>query len=192
MRREDGSGRGAAPFPCCRWVAGSEKRGPHPGGCRRKSWGFRACLTPRVAKAGLHSPGICCMCRAGGRPSRRFVGPSGVAGVCCAAVCHRVVVVGPVARRGSESWGSVPCVAPGRRGRYLSLRAQGLGVLPGSPPQCGRRVAVNCLAPAPASGGVRCSTTPPWSLVRPRAPRVWLAPLPGPSRTRYVGEEGQV
>ena len=51
--------------PCCKWVAGSEKRGPRLGGCRRKSWGFRACLTPRVAKAGLHSPGICCMCRAG-------------------------------------------------------------------------------------------------------------------------------
>ena len=53
------------PVSCCRWVAGSEKRGSRPGGCRRKSWGFRACLTPRVAKAGLHSPGICCMCRAG-------------------------------------------------------------------------------------------------------------------------------
>ena len=62
----------------------------------------------------------------------------------------------------------------------------------GSPPQCGRRVAVNRPAPVPGSGGVRCSTTPPWSSVRPRAPRVWLAPLPGPSRTRYVGEEGQV
>ena len=63
---------------------------------------------------------------------------------------------------------------------------------PGSPPQCGRRVAVNRPAPVPGSGGVRCSTTPPWSSARPRAPRVWLAPLPGPSRTRYVGEEGQV
>ena len=42
----------------------------------------------------------------------------GVAGVCCAAVCHRVVAVGPVARRGSGSWGGVPCVAPGRRGGY--------------------------------------------------------------------------
>ena len=52
------------PVPCCRWVAGSEKRGPRPGGCRRKSWGFRVCLTPRVAKAGLHCPDICCMCRA--------------------------------------------------------------------------------------------------------------------------------
>ena len=51
-------------LPCCRWVAGSEKRGPRPGGCRRKSSGFRACLTPRVAKAGLHSRGIRCMCRA--------------------------------------------------------------------------------------------------------------------------------
>ena len=50
--------------------------------------------------------------------SGRFVGPSGVAGVCCAAVCHWVVAVGPVARRGSGSWGGVPCVAPGRRGGY--------------------------------------------------------------------------
>ena len=63
---------------------------------------------------------------------------------------------------------------------------------PGCPPQCRRRVAVNYPALVPGSGGVRCLTTPPWSSVRPRAPLVWLAPLPGPSRTRYVEEEGQV
>ena len=74
------------PFLCCRRVAGVREGWPPPGGCRRKSWGFRSCSTPRAAKASPHSPGTCCMCRAGGRPSRRCVRPSGIAGVCCAAV----------------------------------------------------------------------------------------------------------
>ena len=86
----------------------------------------------------------------------------------------------------------VPSVAPGRRGGHGGFCAQGPGVLPGALPQCGWRAAVICPAPAPRSGGAPCSTTPPWSLARPRAPRVWLAPLPGPSRIRYAGEEGQV
>ena len=30
----------------------------------------------------------------------------------------------------------------------------------------------------------------PWSSVRPWVPRVWLAPWPGPSWVRFVGEEG--
>ena len=41
-----------------------------------------------------------------------------VSSVCCAGVCHRVVAVGPVAGRGSGSWGGVPCITPGRRGGY--------------------------------------------------------------------------
>ena len=106
------------PVSCCRWVAGYEKRGPRPGGCRRKSWGFRACLTPPVAKAGLHFSGHLLHVSSRLTSSSRFVGPSGVAGLCCAAACHWVVAVRPVARRGSGSWGGVPCVAPGRRGGY--------------------------------------------------------------------------
>ena len=53
------------PFLCCRQVAGVREAWPPPGGCRRKSWGFRSCSTPRAAKASPHSPGICYMCRAG-------------------------------------------------------------------------------------------------------------------------------
>ena len=30
-----------------------------PGGCRRKSLGFRSCSTPRAASASPHSSGIC-------------------------------------------------------------------------------------------------------------------------------------
>ena len=37
-----------------------------------------------------------------------------------------------------------------------------------------------------------CWITFPWSSARPWVPRVWLAPLPGPLRIRFAGEEGQV
>ena len=113
-------------------------------------------------------------------------------------------------------WGVLrSCVPPGRRGRtcrQARLRAPGGRPMrrTGAPWRllkfaCTRaghapRVAASVRtagcrhspSPVPGSGGVRCSTTPTWSSARPRAPRVWLAPLPGPSRTRYVGEEGQV
>ena len=37
-----------------------------------------------------------------------------------------------------------------------------------------------------------CSISFPWSSARPWAPRVWLAPWPGPLWVRFAGEEGQV
>ena len=109
LAREEGEAGGRVrswrhPVPCCRWVAGSEKRGPRPGGCRRKSWGFRACLTPRVAKAGLHSPGICCMLKS-------------VLSVCRTVRCCWGVLRG--------------CVPPGRRCR--TCRQARLRVLGGRP-----------------------------------------------------------
>ena len=91
---------------------------------------------------------------------------------------------------GQSEGQDVPLVRPSSCN--VKRRHPELPKIPTYLPQCGRRAAVNCPAPAPGSGGVRCSTTPPWSLARPRAPRVWLGPLPGPSRTRYAGEEGQV
>ena len=131
-------------------------------------------------------------------------------------VSRRLMSVSLVCRTVQSCWGVLRgCVPLGRRGRTCGqARLRVLGGRPmrrtGAPcrllkfactragraarvsAKCGRRVAVNCPAPAPKSGGVCCPTTPPWSSVRPRAPRVWLVPLPGPSRTRYVGEEGQV
>ena len=43
------------PFLCCRRVAGVREAWPPPGGCSRKSLGFRSCPTPRAAKTGLYS-----------------------------------------------------------------------------------------------------------------------------------------
>ena len=37
-----------------------------------------------------------------------------------------------------------------------------------------------------------CSITFPWSSARPRVPRAWLTPWPGPLWVRFAGEEGQV
>ena len=37
-----------------------------------------------------------------------------------------------------------------------------------------------------------CSITFPWSSGRPWVPRVRLAPLPGPLRVQFAGDEGQV
>ena len=244
------------PFLCCRLVAGVREVWPPPGGCRRKLLGFRLCSTPWAAKASLHSSGICCMCWAALRLSRRCVRPTGVAGVCCTAARRwvvRGVLLGEVGspgvvvvygrvhscwcdvhrpalrweevipqpscpllpcawlvrdsrracaagRRHCRSCGRVrlralggfPRVAQGRCGGHCRLRAQGPRVPPGPPSQCGWRAAVVRPAQAPGSGGSRCSITLLWSSARPWAPRVWLAPLPGPSRIPYAGEEGQV
>ena len=57
--------RWRGPSVCCRRVAGVREVWPPPGGCRRKSLGFRSCSTPRAAKASTHSSGICCTCQAG-------------------------------------------------------------------------------------------------------------------------------
>ena len=91
-----------------------------------------------------------------------------------------------------RSLGGFPRIAQGRCGGQCRFRAQGPRVPPGPPSQCEWRLAVARLAPAPGPGGSRCSITLPWSLDRPWAPRVWLAPLPCPSRIRYASEEGQV
>ena len=107
----------------------------------------------------------------------------------CAAVRRRCKSRGRVRLR---ALGGFARVAQGRCGGHGRFRAQGQRVLPGPPSYCGWRAAVVCPAPAPGSGGSRCSITLPWSSARPWAPRVWLAPFPGPSRIRYAGEEGQV
>ena len=65
VRWDDGSGCGAAPFPCCRRVAGVREVRPPPGGCGRRSLGFPSCLTPWAAKASLYSLGARCTCRVG-------------------------------------------------------------------------------------------------------------------------------
>ena len=57
VRWDDGSGCVAAPFPCCRRVAGVQEVRPPPGGCGRGSLGFHWCLTPWAAKASLYSLG---------------------------------------------------------------------------------------------------------------------------------------
>ena len=107
----------------------------------------------------------------------------------CAGVCRRCRSCGWVRLR---VLGNFPRVAQGRCGGYSRFRAQGPCVPPGPPSQCGWRAVVAHPAPAAGSGGSWCSTTIPWSSARPWAPRVWLAPLPGLSRIRYAGEEGQV
>ena len=107
----------------------------------------------------------------------------------CAAVRCRCRSCGRVRLR---ALGGFPRVAQGRCGGQWRFRAKGPHVPPGPPSQCGWRAAVVRPAPVPGSGGSRCSITLPWSSAQPWAPRVWLAPLPGPSRIRYAGEEGQV
>ena len=65
VRLDDGSGCGAARFPCSRRVAGSGKCGPRLGGFGRRSLGFHSGLTPWAAKASLYSLGARRTCRVG-------------------------------------------------------------------------------------------------------------------------------
>ena len=107
------------------------------------------------------------------------------------------------------------CVPPVRRGR--TCRQARLRVLGGRPmrrtgapwgllkfacTRAGRAARVSasvrtagCRQSPSASARIRWRAlfdNTPVVIGRPLPPRVWLAPLPGPSRTRYVGEEGQV
>ena len=78
-------GCGAAPFPCCRRVAGVREVRPPSGQCGKRSLGSSLCPTPWAAKASLHSLGVRLVCRAGGRRPRWCVRSTGGAVACCAA-----------------------------------------------------------------------------------------------------------
>ena len=55
---DGGPGCGAAPFPCCRRVAGVREVRPPSGGCGKRSLGLYLCPTTWAAKASLHSLGV--------------------------------------------------------------------------------------------------------------------------------------
>ena len=63
VRWDAGSGCGAAPFSCCRRVAGVREVRPPSGGCARRSLGLHSCRTPWAAKASLYPLGARCTCR---------------------------------------------------------------------------------------------------------------------------------
>ena len=65
VRWDDKSGCGAAPFSCCRRVAGFRELRPPSKGCGRRSLGLQSCRTPWAAKASLYSLGARCTCRVG-------------------------------------------------------------------------------------------------------------------------------
>ena len=54
VRWDGNPGCGAAPFPCCRRVAGVQEVQPPSGGCGKRSLGSYLCPTPWAAKASLH------------------------------------------------------------------------------------------------------------------------------------------
>ena len=88
VRWDGGPGCGAAPFPCCRRVAGVREVRPPSGGCGKRSLGSYLCPTPWAVKASLHSLGVRRACWAGGRRPRWCV-----RGVLLGEVCPVGVVV---------------------------------------------------------------------------------------------------
>ena len=85
VRWDGGPGCGAAPFPCCRRVAGVREVRPPSGGCGKRSLGSYLCPTLWAAKASLQSLGVCGACRAGRRRPRFCVRSTGGAVACCAS-----------------------------------------------------------------------------------------------------------
>ena len=65
VRWDAGSGCCAAPFSCCRRVAGVRAVRPSSGGCGRTSLELHSCRTPWAAKASFYLLGAGCMCRVG-------------------------------------------------------------------------------------------------------------------------------
>ena len=112
VRWDGGPGCGAAPFPCCRRVAGVREVRPPSGGCGKRSLGSNLCPTPWGARASLHSLGVRCACWAGGRRPRWCVRSTGGAVACCAAArCSvvRGVVLGEVCPVGVVVVRGRPC-----------------------------------------------------------------------------------
>ena len=65
VRWDAESGCGAAPFSCCRRVAGVREVRSPSGGCGRRLLGLHSCRTPWAAKASLYPLGARCTCRVG-------------------------------------------------------------------------------------------------------------------------------
>ena len=102
-----------------------------------------------------------------------------------------VVAAGPVAGCGSGPWGVSHASHTGAAEGTEDFVHKGRVCRLGFPLSADGGLQFRP-APAPGSGGSRCSITPPWSSARLWAPRVWLAALPGPSRIHYAGEEARV
>ena len=188
------------PVPCCRWVAGSEKRGPRPGGCRRKSGGFLCVLDttgcegrPPLSRHLLHVSGrlmslssVCLTVRCCWGVLRGCV-PLGRRGRTCGQARLRVLGARPMRRNGAP-WRLLKfaCRRAGRAAWVsASVRTAGCSQLPSTsariwwralfdntPVVMGSAAGSACLAGPFAGRRGRISTplTTPWCAASGAAP----------------------